>query len=210
MIEVLELRRLKNIQPLAWICLVWLLVMPMRLYSQVYNYDIFIDDVKAGKMEVSKSTYVNGGVVIDISSKMKVGGIGTNEIEIYSTTFFKKGTLTDSESVVERNRRIKEQVIVKYENNSYLVNRRNENPLFLQEIISVTMAELFYKEPVGLQSVFSERYGEKCKIKFLKTDTYEISLPTGGSLVYHYERGKCVLIESVGNIQSMTMKLKTK
>ena len=72
------------------------------------------------------------------------------------------------------------------------------------------MAELFYKEPVGLQSVFSERYGEKCKIRFLKTDTYEISLPTGGSLVYHYDRGKCVLIESVGNIQSMTMKLKTK
>ena len=48
------------------------------------------------------------------------------------------------------------------------------------------------------------------KLNCLKTDTYEISLPTGGSLVYHYDRGKCVLIESVGNIQSMTMKLKTK
>ncbi|HMS67165.1 MAG TPA: hypothetical protein PKD18_03470 [Saprospiraceae bacterium] len=210
MIEYLESGRLKNIQPLAWICLVWLLVIPSDVHAQVYNYDIYIDDVKAGKMEVSKSTYVNGGAVIDFSSKMKVGGIGTNEIEIYSTTYFKKGTLTDSESVVERNRRIKEQVIVKYDNSRYLVSRRNENPLVLQEGISMTMAELFYKEPVGISSVFSERYGEKCKIKFLKTGTYEIALPTGGSAVYHYDRGKCVLIESVGNIQSMTMKLKSK
>jgi len=155
MIEYLELGRLKNIQPLVWICLVWLLAIPRNVHAQVYNYDIYIDDVKAGKMEVSKSTYVNGGAVIDLSSKMKVGGIGTNEIEIYSTTYFKKGTLTDSESVVERNRRIKEQVIVKYDNSRYLVSRRNENPLVMQEGISMTMAELFYKEPIGVLSVFS-------------------------------------------------------
>lgn len=209
MIENWVLRRLKSLQPLAWTCLA-LLCMPLFINGQVFNYDIFIDNVKAGKMEVSKSTFINGGAVIDITSKMKVGGIGTSDIQMYSTTFFKKGVLTDSESVLERNRRVKEQVFVKYENQHYLINRKYENPLFLQESITLTMAELFYKEPIGALSVFSERYGEKCKIKLLKANTYEIIVPTGGSLIYHYELGKCVLIESLGNIQSLTMKLKTK
>ncbi len=60
------------------------------------------------------------------------------------------------------------------------------------EITHHTM-DLYFKEPVGLEKIYSERFLAYCKVRPKGLNKYVISLPNGKENVYTYEEG--VLVE---------------
>ncbi|KAA6439237.1 hypothetical protein FEM33_13245 [Dyadobacter flavalbus] len=54
-----------------------------------------------------------------------------------------------------------------------------------------TITSLYYKEPVNVREVYSERYGKMCSIKKLSEGKYGISLPDGKQATYTYQNGLC-------------------
>jgi hypothetical protein len=57
--------------------------------------------------------------------------------------------------------------------------------------ISKTITSLYYKEPVNIREVYSERFGQMCSIKKTAADTYKVNLPDGKEGIYSYKNGQC-------------------
>lgn len=57
--------------------------------------------------------------------------------------------------------------------------------------INNTVTSLYYKEPVNLNEVYSERYGQMCSIKKISEGNYGVSLPDGKQGIYTYKNGLC-------------------
>jgi hypothetical protein len=178
--------------------------------GQSYNYDVLIDNKVAGKMTITKSNYINGTLLIDLNSEFTVEAIGSNKIKQYATCYFKKGLLTDSEAILERNERIREECKVKLEKGKYSINRKNENPISNDRLINNTLILMYLVEPRNQQVVFSERYGDFCELKSIGLGIYEVNLPIGGSIRYYYKNGICIRTESIGTLQDIQIKLRTK
>jgi hypothetical protein len=178
--------------------------------GQNYNYDVLIDNKIAGKMAIMKSTYINGTILIDFNMEFTVEAIGSNTIKQYATCSFKKGMLTDSEFILERNDRIRESCKIKLLKGKYVIERKNENVFNSDRFINATLILMFLSEPRNLQTVFSERYGDFCELKTVSQGVYEVALPIGGSIRYYYKNGVCQRTESIGTLQDIQIKLRTK
>lgn len=57
--------------------------------------------------------------------------------------------------------------------------------------INSTITGLYYKEPVNINEVYSERYGKMCAIKKLAEGKYGVVLPDGKQGIYSYKNGLC-------------------
>jgi hypothetical protein len=57
--------------------------------------------------------------------------------------------------------------------------------------ISSTITGLYYKEPINITEVYSERYGKMCNIRKLSDGKYGVTLPDGKEGVYSYKNGLC-------------------
>lgn len=57
--------------------------------------------------------------------------------------------------------------------------------------ISSTITGLYYKEPINITEVYSERYGKMCNIRKLSEGKYGVTLPDGKEGVYSYKNGLC-------------------
>jgi antitoxin component YwqK of YwqJK toxin-antitoxin module len=180
------------------------------LAAQNALFEISIDGKKAGEMKVAKVTYINNRFSIDVNAYFQAEGLATNTIKLYATSFFKKNTLTDSESILERNGKIREKSTVRFDKGTYTIERKNEKAISLSTTIDITLNMLFFVEPKGLTKVFAERYGNYCDVKMVATGTYDITPPLGGIVRYYYQNGICIKTETIGNVQNITYKLVSK
>jgi hypothetical protein len=57
--------------------------------------------------------------------------------------------------------------------------------------IQSTITGLYYKEPVNISEVYSERYGKMCSVKKLSEGKYGVVLPDGKQGIYSYKNGLC-------------------
>jgi hypothetical protein len=57
--------------------------------------------------------------------------------------------------------------------------------------INNTITSLYYREPVNVREVYSERYGQMCIIRKLADGSYGVSLPDGKQGIYSYKNGLC-------------------
>ncbi|WP_031527988.1 DUF6134 family protein [Dyadobacter crusticola] len=57
--------------------------------------------------------------------------------------------------------------------------------------IKSTITSLYYKEPVNVSEVYSERYGKMCSVKKLSEGKYGVVLPDGKQGIYLYKNGLC-------------------
>jgi len=57
--------------------------------------------------------------------------------------------------------------------------------------ISRTITSLYYKEPVNITEVYSERFAQMCSVKKLSEGNYGVNLPDGKQGIYTYKNGQC-------------------
>jgi hypothetical protein len=65
----------------------------------------------------------------------------------------------------------------------------------LNHPIRNTITGLYYKEPVNVSEVYSERYGLMCSVKKLSEGLYGVALPGGKQGIYTYRNGQCRVVE---------------
>ncbi len=54
-----------------------------------------------------------------------------------------------------------------------------------------TVTSLYYKEPIDIKEVYSERYAEMCAVRKISEGNYGVTLPDGKQGVYTYKNGLC-------------------
>ena len=57
--------------------------------------------------------------------------------------------------------------------------------------INSTITGLYYKEPINVTEVYSERYGKMCNVKKLSEGKYGVTLPDGKQGIYSYKNCLC-------------------
>lgn len=174
-------------------------------------FDLYLDNKFIGKMTVAKTIYFNNKFSIDVNTYFQIEAMGVSTIKLYASSFFKKNILSDTESILERNGKIKEQCTVRLENTTYIITRKNEKPIKLENTsINTTLNTLFLSEPNGFTKVFSERFGNFCDITSVGQGIYEVVPPMGGTIRFYYKNGICIQVETTGNLQNITYKLVSK
>ncbi|HEV7379241.1 MAG TPA: DUF6134 family protein [Dyadobacter sp.] len=116
----------------------------------------------------------------------------------YSTqASFEDGKLVNAVSAHHVNGDLKERTQTKSINKSaYSVSfsgddgEKKKSKEFNEPILN-TVTSLYYKEPVKITEVYSERYGQMCSVKKLADGSYGVSLPDGKQGVYTYKNGIC-------------------
>jgi len=54
-----------------------------------------------------------------------------------------------------------------------------------------TVSKLYYTEPIGINTIFSERFGKFLSLEKLEQNKYALSKPDGRKNIYFYEKGIC-------------------
>lgn len=157
-------------------------------------YDVIVAGRTIGSLKVFNSEVGNDKDMHRIESDFKILFYSGK----YSTqTNFEDGRLVTAVSAHHVNGDLKERTQTKSINKSaYSVlfsgddGEKKKSKEFNEPILN-TVTSLYYKEPVKISEVYSERYGQMCSVKKLADGSYGVSLPDGKQGVYSYKNGIC-------------------
>ena len=96
---------------------------------------------------------------------------------------------------------------VKWNGATYQILQGNSYTTLDQGPASVSVASLYFYEPIGQKLVFSEQDGQFIPLKQLSLYTYSCQLANGDQYYFSYENGECVGVKWVQSKATITYKL---
>lgn len=162
--------------------------------AQISVYDVIVAGRTIGLLKVFADASSGDTETQRIESDFK--------ILFYSGKFstqssFVEGKLVNAVSAHQVNGDLKEKTHTKsVAQSSYTVSFSGEDgdkkssKAFSEPIVN-TVTGLYYKEPVNINEVYSERYAQMCAVKKLSEGNYGVTLPDGKQGVYTYKNGLC-------------------
>ncbi len=107
---------------------------------------------------------------------------------------FRGGTLVSSKTQNKVNDKVRSTSAITRKGDGYDM-KIDDVSSRLNKKVTYAMANLYFHEPSDITEVFSERYGEFCKIKKVANHKYELHLPSGKKNYYSYKNGICQEVE---------------
>ena len=176
-----------------------------HLHGQTLEYDILVF-IPIGKFKVERSFGTNNSVTIRTNSYVNVL---FKTLQIISNTTLKDGEIISSEYSHYINNKLrvstrlvnndKGQKIVTY--NGGHSRQMLQRPLF-------SVADLYFKEPLEIDSVYSERFGKVCPISEIGSRIYKLCLPDKSTIEYKYKGGQCIMVKSYLKGKSVKLVIK--
>ena len=108
---------------------------------------------------------------------------------------FKNGTLFWCHTQSLLNGKERDRMTTTQQPSHYLAHDGSSGKQLQQSRIAYTTALLYYREPLQVQQVYSERFGEFCKIIPQGKGKYILEMPDGKQNIYHYENGICTRVD---------------
>ena len=171
-----------------------ILFVSSKVMSQTNVYDVIVAGRTIGSLKVFDNDSKDDVETHRIESKFKIlfysGKFSTQ-------TSYVQGQLVSAVSAHEVNGDLKEktqtkcilktlyQVLFSGEDAEKKPKKEFNSP------INNTVTSVYYKEPINITEVYSERYGQMCSVKKLSEGNYGVSLPDGKQGVYTYKNGLC-------------------
>ncbi len=133
-------------------------------------------------------------IAIDAISRVSVLWL-VRKIVSKSRTSFKAGKMQHCHASLSINGKVKSSTVRRLK--SYYKMLSGTKVKYHYSSIGFTVSKLFYHEPKGLDSIFSEQHQQFCQLKKTGTATYQLSLPNGYTNSYTYKNGKMVSMSSL-------------
>jgi hypothetical protein len=95
--------------------------------------------------------------------------------------------------------------VKKIASKTYQRERNGQISKIEKEDITMCMVDLYFKEPKGVTSVFSNMYAEKLELKAMGAGKYQLITPDKKNSYYTYQNGKLITVEAdtpVGKVLS--------
>jgi hypothetical protein len=157
-------------------------------------YDVIVAGRTIGSLKVFDEKGADNAETHRIESDFKIMFYKGS----YSTqTNYVQGKLVSATCAHHVNGDLKEKTLTKTSSKSlYEVLFSGEDAedkpnVVVNKPISSTITGLYYKEPINITEVYSERYGKMCNIRKLSDGKYGVTLPDGKEGVYSYKNGLC-------------------
>lgn len=185
------------------LALVVFLNIPADAIAQTVHYDIVIGGRTVGSVKVldddSEPESARRQIDAEVSIPFYSGSLR-------SENQFQDGALKTSATEYRVNGKVKEKVHTSSTSlRHYQVDFFGSGPAVetrkdVKHGITKTIVNLYYEEPVNVNAVYSEKYGQICKVESLGNSRYGVIMPSGKQTVYTYVDGKCVevIVELAG------------
>ena len=191
---------MKSLKLLAF---VFFLTFPALAISQTVLYDIVIAGRTVGTVKVIQDEANKENPKLRIDAEVSVPFYSGS---LRSENQYVDGVLKTSVTDYRVNGRKKEKVLTsKAASNQYQVDFFGSDEDFekrkdLRHGIFKTIVNLYYEEPVNVSAVYSEKYGQMCKVEKVGEGRYGVVMPNGKRTIYSYKDGKCmeVAVELAG------------
>ncbi|WP_025761538.1 DUF6134 family protein [Dyadobacter tibetensis] len=171
-----------------------LFISPFNFCSGQYQeYALVVGGKKVGALKVYPQDSAKSVKVFKVESEFKMlfqNGRFSN------TSIYSNGKLVQADFVHSLNGNTKERTNTKYKTSQLYEVRFNDEAgqskaiQNITEPIHATLTTLFYKEPKGIRSVYSERFGQFCAVSKLSLQDYKVQMPDGKQNVYSYRDGR--------------------
>lgn len=169
-------------------------ILAVHAQSQKRVYDIILFGNKIGTTVVEKIESGNGTVQYKMFSNSEANVLFTKKTSVMNfDVVYKDGKLFSS-YVKNVKDGVTEIVNIVWKETKYLISKGAET-LQITSPIDFSGIQLYFTEPKGKPTVFSERLGEYCK--FVKTgeSRYECKVANGVNNIYTYENGVLTELE---------------
>lgn len=192
----------KRKQPNAWfhivfagILLIILALIPILSRSQYLQLKYKIvqggDDIGWLRLE----RIVNGDTsTLLLASELKKRIFFEITVSAKECSVYKSGKLIFSSQFRKTNGNTKLNKQTRLVEDKYVVLEDGEKQNLIFPFIGTNLLSLYFQEPVGINTVYSDNH--ECFIKVTKTDDggYKVKFPDGNSNCYYYSNGICTKI----------------
>lgn len=198
-------------------CIFFLIVASARFRSSqpheaqfsYLKYDVEIQDKNVGWMTCSKNPSATDPSITNyvIDSKVIINIVTTYTIQFNSSSSYKYNDLYKANYATKVNGDTQSFSTINWDGSRYLGWDGTNNNVITSEKITQSIGNLYYKEPVGLTQLFSEKYMAMCPISHVG-EYYIVSFPDGKATTYKYQNGICVWAESKQKLYKIVFRLK--
>ncbi len=158
--------------------------------SQELMYTISWKDDSIGYLKASREKvqdneyyYINSNTEFRVLFRFNLNYQYENE--------YRKGRLYSASAINSLNQKDRDQSSIIWQNNHYLLRVNNKSEKLKELDIWFTVSKLYYTEPIGINTIFSERFGEFLTLDKLAKNKYALTKPDGRKNIYFYEKGIC-------------------
>lgn len=166
--------------------------------GQAKVYDILLAGKSVGELTITPSRAADG------SEHTRVrGAIDTfmYDVVYVSENRFENGVLKTSMSSQEVNGKPKEKTVTVRNADRYRVTIAHGQSAAKETAgifhpINLTVTSLYYREPLNMKRIYSDRYGVMCPVQRVDTGIYDVVMPEGRTTRYTYAEGRCQEVKS--------------
>ena len=170
------------------------IIFSLSLRGQKHIYDVELFGKKIGSTVIERIDKGGGEVEYKLNSQSEVNILFTRKSSAMTMdVVYKNGQLISS-YVNNVKDDVTEVASIIWDGAKYVI-KRGEETLVLKQAIDFSNILLYYVEPKGRTTIFSERLGRFWSFTSLGGDTYECKLDTGVDNIYRYKNGLLVELE---------------
>lgn len=167
-------------------------------FAQAIIYDILLAGRAVGELAITPARTSDGGEHLRVR-----GAIDTflYDVVYVGENRFEKGVLKTALSSQEVNGKLKEKTNTVHTEDIYHVTfadakSSSKETARVPHPINHTVTSLYYREPVNLKQIYSDRYGKMCPVQKVAAGAYDIVMPDGKKTRYTYADGQCREVQS--------------
>ncbi|MEM6348406.1 MAG: DUF6134 family protein [Bacteroidota bacterium] len=174
--------------------------------AQTLNYDVYYGDSQVGSMKVEKK-YDGEKVIMHSHGKVTLSLIFTLELEFIHHAEFREGGLLSSLSKNLRGGDLTD-MSSGYQKESVYQNRVNDEIRQMNLPIQFTVLSMYFTEPKGLKTIYSERTGTLLPVRQTSDNQYEVTQYNGHKTRYVYQNGIVKIMEVDHAIATLEFRLR--
>ena len=173
-----------------------------------HDYDVFLDGRSIGTYQVNR-TELNGTENFRVETNTAAGLIRRDKHRFVMLSSYDDSKLIASDLKNWMNGRLESSTLIHWDGKQYVQQSGEDLKPIFEEIVTYSSACMFFEEPVGMSSLFYEKYGKKLKVEDLGGHVYEVTLPNGGKERYSYFDGEVMTVEFVQSFATITLRFKS-
>jgi hypothetical protein len=177
------------------IVFIYLWCCPVALISQStqLHYTIAKGGDEIGWLTLEKQVRANQTTLLLIS-EIKTRMVLQVIIGVMDKATFENGKLVASNLVRKTNNQTKLNKHTRLLGQKYEVQQKGKKQLLAFPFIGANLLTMYFQEPVGLQSIYSDLHERFIHLKKLKDGCYEVKFPDGNSNCFYYAGGRCIRV----------------
>jgi hypothetical protein len=171
--------------------------------GSILHYEVKVGFIGSGRLSVERIFHGINDYSLKIEGDVK---IPFKKIRYYTLSRFVESRLSNSDVTKHINDELKDKTTVRLQQSVYHI-QIDDKKSQLKDEVSYTVAQLYYREPKGIEQIFSEKFGAFCPMISKSQGVYELRLPDGIRSEYHYAHGICTYVRTRLMGQTVEFKL---